>query len=228
MGSWPLPLLEVLGVFVSGLSGGLVAVRKQFDLVALLVLAIAAGLGGGIVRDVLLGATPPVGLSDWRLLAAACAAGLVTFFAAHRVLRIERAVLVLDAVALGLFAVAGTSKALGLGTGALTAVLVGVVTGVGGGVLRDLLSGEVPFLFAQREWYATPALLGATVFATADAAGAGGPPVTWGCVLLVAVLRLLAVRRDWQMPAARPPRPPGSARSRRPPRLPRTGRRGGR
>jgi uncharacterized membrane protein YeiH len=211
VGPWPLLALELLGVFVFGLSGGLAAARKQFDALALLVLAAAAGLGGGIVRDVLIGAVPPVGISDWRLLSAACAAGIVTFFFHHRVSRIERAVLVLDAGGLGLFAVAGTLKALQLGTTPLTAVIVGVLTGVGGGVIRDLLAGDVPRLFAQREWYATPAFLGAGIFASAWAADLRTPVVTWGCVLLIVVLRILAVSRNWQVP---PPRPPRSERGR--------------
>lgn len=206
MGPWPLLALDLLGVFVFALSGGLTAVRKHFDALAALVLAAAAGLGGGIVRDVLIGAVPPVGISDWRLLGAAGAAAVVTFFFHHRVSRIERAVLVLDAAGLGLFAVAGTLKALQLGTTPLTAVIVGVVTGVGGGVLRDLLAGEVPRVFAQHEWYATPALLGATAFAGAWAADVVHPGVTWGCVVLVAGLRILAVSRDWQVPTPRPPR----------------------
>lgn len=206
MGAWPLPALDLLGVFVFGLSGGLAAVRKHFDALALLVLAAAAGLGGGIVRDVLIGDVPPVGISDWRLLAAAGAAAVVTFFFSSRVERIERAVVVLDAAGLGLFAVAGTLKALQLGTTPLTAVIVGVLTGVGGGVIRDLLAGDVPRLFAQREWYAVPALLGASVFAAAWAADVVSPVVTWGCALLITALRILAVRRNWQVPAPRPPR----------------------
>ena len=217
MGDWPLAGLDLIGVFVFGLSGGLAAVRKEFDLVALLVLAAAAGLGGGVLRDVLIGAVPPVGISDWRLMAAACAAGLFTFFFHSRVFRIERAVLVLDAAGLGLFAVAGTLKALQLGTTPLTAVVVGVLTGVGGGVVRDLLAGDVPRLFAEPEWYATPALLGSAAFASAWAADVRLPVVTWGCVALVFLLRILALSRGWQVPAPRPPlsrpdgAPPGAA-----------------
>lgn len=213
MVSWPLLALDLLGVFVFALSGGLTAVRKGFDALALLVLAAAAGLGGGIVRDVLIGAVPPVGIADWRLLAAAGAAALVTFFASHRVERIERAVVVLDAAGLGLFAVAGTLKALQLGTTPLTAVIVGVLTGVGGGVIRDLLAGEVPRVLAHGEWYATPALLGSVVYAAAWSADVATPLVTWGCVVVIAVLRVLAVRRDWQVPAPRSARHrgPGTA-----------------
>ena len=201
---WPLPALELLGVFVFGLTGALTAARKQLDALSLLILAAAAGLGGGILRDVLIGAVPPVGVSDGTLLSAAAAAGVVTFFFHHRVSRIERAVLVLDAAGLGLFAIAGTLKALQLGTSPLTAVIVGVLTGVGGGVIRDLLAGDPPRLFAEREWYATPALLGTAAFAAAWEAEVQGPVVTWGCVLVIVVLRLLAIHRDWEVPAPRP------------------------
>jgi uncharacterized membrane protein YeiH len=148
---------------------------------------------------------PPVGISDPRLLGAACGAGFLTFFFSPRVSRIERTVLVLDAAGLGLFAVAGTLKALQLGTTPLTAVLVGVLTGVGGGVIRDLLAGDVPRLFAHHEWYATPALLGASVYAAAWSADLVSPAVTWGCVLLITVLRIVALRRGWQVPVPRPP-----------------------
>lgn len=201
--TWPLLALDLLGVFVFALSGGLVAVRKHFDVLSVVMLAAAAGLGGGVVRDVLIGDVPPVGVSDWRLLTAAAAAGLITFFFHPGVARIERAVLLLDAVGLGLFAVAGTLKALELGTAPLTAVIVGVITGVGGGVLRDLLAGEPPRLLAEREWYATPALLGATVFALGWSADLDGPALTWGCVVLIAGLRVLGLTRGWQVPAPR-------------------------
>jgi uncharacterized membrane protein YeiH len=102
--------LDLLGVFVFGLSGGLAAVRKRFDLLSVLILAGAAGLGGGVLRDVLIGAVPPVGISDWRLVTAACAAGVITFVFHPRMSRIEPAVQCLDAAGLGLFAVAGTLK----------------------------------------------------------------------------------------------------------------------
>ncbi|WNB87605.1 TRIC cation channel family protein [Cellulomonas sp. ATA003] len=197
--------LDLVGVFAFALSGGLAAVRKRFDVVGVLVLAAAAGLGGGILRDVLIGAVPPVNISDWRLLAAATAAGLLTFFFHPRVSRIQQLVLVLDAVGLGLFAVAGTLKALELGTTPHTAVVVGVLTGVGGGAIRDLLAGEPPRVLAHRELYAIPAVLGASVVAVAWWAGVAHPAITWGSVALVVTLRLLALWRNWQAPAPRPP-----------------------
>lgn len=104
-----------------------------------------------------------------------------------------------------MFAVAGTLKALELDAAPLTAVIVGVLTGVGGGVVRDLLSGDVPRVLAHRELYAIPALVGATAFALAWSAGFAHPVVTWGCVALTSAFRLLALRRDWKAPAPRIP-----------------------
>jgi uncharacterized membrane protein YeiH len=200
---WPLLVLDLVGVFVFALSGGLAAVRKRFDLFGVLVLACAAGLGGGVLRDVLIGDLPPVGISDGRLVAAACLGGVVTFFFHPRVSRIRRAVLLLDAAGLGVFAVAGTLKALELGTSELTAVLVGLLTGVGGGAIRDLLSGEVPQVLAHGELYATPALVGAVLFAVLWSAGVTGPAVTVPCVLLVVAIRVWSLRFRIQAPVPR-------------------------
>jgi uncharacterized membrane protein YeiH len=202
---WLLLALDLLGVFVFALSGGLAAVRQRFDVVGVLVLAVAAGLGGGMLRDVLIGAVPPVGISDWRLLSAAAAAGIITFLFHPRLSRIARAVTLLDALGLGLFAVAGTLKALELGTTALTAVVVGVLTAVGGGAVRDLLAGGPPRVLVEREFYAIPAILGAVVYASLWSAGLVSPLVTWGCVVLTVTVRMLALRLNWQAPAPRPP-----------------------
>ena len=155
------PVMELAGIFVGALSGGLAAVRKTFDVFGVLVLAWAAGLGGGVLRDVLIGAVPPVGISDLRLMAAALAGGLVMYFGHPRLERARRFIVVMDAGALALFSVVGTVKGLEYGTTAVAAVVVGVLTGVGGGMLRDLLTGEVPVVLHHRQLYAVPALLGA-------------------------------------------------------------------
>lgn len=193
--------LDVLGVFVFGLSGGLVAVRRGLDLVGILVLAVAAGLGGGIVRDLLLGLTPPVGLTDWRLMAAAVVAGGATFAFHPSIERIARFVRVLDAAGLAAFAISGTLKALGAGAGAMTAVLIGAITAVGGGVVRDLLAGEVPEVL-RRELYAIPALLGSTLLVLAHGADLITPVTIWGCVGVVFVIRMVAVHLDLNAPMA--------------------------
>jgi len=191
--------LDLVGVFVFALSGGLVAVKRRLDLVGVLVLAAAAGLGGGVARDVLLGLTPPVGLSDWRLLTAAALAGLVTFLFHPGVARISRVVRVLDAAGLAAFAVGGTLKALDVGVAAVTAVLVGGISAVGGGVIRDVLAGQVPEVL-RRELYAVPALLGAALLALAFRSGATSAAVIWGCAVLVFAVRMLAVMLDLNAP----------------------------
>ncbi len=201
-GSHPLLVsLDLLGIFVFALSGGLVAVRKDLDIFGVLVLAGTTGLGGGFLRDVLIDATPPAALADWRYLMVPVAAGLVTFFF-HPMLarrRAERVVTFFDAAGLGLFCVTGALKALDHGLGPAPAALMGMVTGIGGGIARDLLAGRVPAVFGT-ELYATPALAGAAWAVLADRAGL---PVVLVAVPGVAICfgwRLLALWRNWQAP----------------------------
>ena len=191
--------LDLVGIFVFAISGGLVAVRKELDLFGVLVLAGTTGLGGGFLRDVLIGATPPAALGDWRYLLVPVAAGLLTFVYHPTVGRLERPVVVFDAFGLSVFCVAGALKALDYGLGPIPAALMGMVTGIGGGMVRDVLAGRVPEIF-RGDLYATPALAGAAVAVAGDALGL---PV----VLLAAagagvclVWRLLAIWRHWQAP----------------------------
>jgi uncharacterized membrane protein YeiH len=192
--------LDIVGVFVFALSGGLVAVKKRFDLFGVIVLACAAALGGGIVRDLLIGDIPPVGITDWRLLAAAALGGLVTFVYHPGVERISRFVRVLDAAGLAAFAVSGSLKAVTTpGVSAVAAVLVGVITAVGGGVIRDLLAGQVPEVL-RRELYALPALLGSVVVVVLVEQGVLRMWMLWAAAGLVFVVRLIAVRLDLNAP----------------------------
>jgi uncharacterized membrane protein YeiH len=145
------------------------------------------------VRDVLIGDLPPVGISDWRLLGCAAAAGLVTFVYQPGVERVSRLVKVLDAVGLAVFAVGGAVKALDTpGVPPVAAVIVGVLTAVGGGVIRDVLAGEVPEVL-RRELYALPALLGAVVVVVAFQVDRLTPLVVWGAAALVFGIRIVAV-----------------------------------
>jgi uncharacterized membrane protein YeiH len=192
--------LELVGVFVFALSGGLVAVKKRFDLFGVIVLASAAALGGGILRDLLIGDVPPVGIRDWRLLTAAALGGLVTFIYHPEVERITRFVRVLDAAGLAAFAVGGSLKAIqDPAVPPIAAVLVGVITAVGGGVIRDLLAGQVPEVL-RRELYAVPATLGAVIVVVFAQLGALHEYVLWGAALLVFAVRLVAVRLDLNAP----------------------------
>src|SRR5918911_2419089 len=162
-----------MGTFVFGLSGGMAGVRAQLDLFGVVVLAAVVGLAGGITRDLLIG-TPPATFRDWRYLAAAGAAGLICFFARPALERIQRSVLVFDAVGLGLFCVTGATKALDFGVGPVPAALLGAITGIGGGMLRDVLLGDVPTVL-RHELYAIPALLGAAVLVVAQKSGSDDP-----------------------------------------------------
>lgn len=206
--------LDLIGVFVFALSGELVALRARLDLFGVLVLAWVTGLGGGIIRDVLLGATPPVGISDWRLVLTGLLAGLIVF-AFHGRLRtvakrrprrvglLTSMVKVLDAVGLSVFAVAGSVKALQLGSPWLAAIIVGGITAIGGGMIRDVLARHVPEVL-QRELYAVPAFAGAALVVLLDHVGWLGPATTWLCVLVIFVTRIVAVALDLNMPSAGP------------------------
>jgi len=204
---------EILGVTVFALSGGLVAARRGMDLFGAVVLALVAGLGGGVIRDVLLGATPPGNLSNVWALGFGTLAGVVAFYWDLGVERFRRAVLVLDAGGLGLFTVNGAVTALTLGAPPLSAVILGLLTGIGGGVLRDLLSGQVPVVL-QDDIYAVPSLAGSVVVVLLWQAGMFS--VTAGVLVAVTVfaVRLLGRMRRWHLrrtatdPPAWPERPP--------------------
>jgi uncharacterized membrane protein YeiH len=142
--STTLVVLDLAGIFVFAISGALVAVRRGLDVFGVLVLAGATGLGGGFLRDVLIGATPPAALADWRYLIVPVTAGLVTFTFHPTVGRVERLIVVFDAFGLALFCVTGSLKALQYGLEPVPAALMGMVTAIGGGIVRDVLAGRVP------------------------------------------------------------------------------------
>jgi uncharacterized membrane protein YeiH len=192
-------VLDLAGIFVFAISGALVAVRKELDVFGVLVLAGTTGLGGGFLRDVLIDATPPAALEDWRYLLVPVLAGLLTFVFHPAVGRMERQVNVFDAFGLALFCVTGALKALEYGLGPVPAALMGMLTGIGGGMARDVLTGRVPAVF-RGELYAIPALAGAGVAVLGDALA---QPVALSALVGAAVClgwRLLAIWRLWQAP----------------------------
>ncbi len=194
-----LVLLDLVGIFVFAISGALVAVRKEYDVFGVLVLATTTGLGGGFLRDVLIGATPPAALADWRYLLVPIAAGLVTF-AFHSALgRQERMINVFDAFGLALFCVTGALKAVDYGLGPVPAALMGMLTAIGGGMARDVLTGRAPVVF-RSELYATPALIGAVIAVVGEQYGLPLAMVAATGALTCLVLRLLAMWRDWHAP----------------------------
>jgi len=196
-------ILNLVGTFAFGLSGGILAVRKKMDLFGVLVLSVATGLGGGIMRDLILGHTPPVTLVDWRYLAAAGVAGLLVFLDFRQIVRWNRFVIAFDAAGLAIFTVTGTTIALAAGLGPVPAVLLGMLTGIGGGALRDILAAEVP-LVLRSEIYAVASLLGAIIITLANQIQALGPTIEIMSAIATFALRMVSVWRGWKIPIAHP------------------------
>jgi uncharacterized membrane protein YeiH len=196
--------LDLIGTFVFALSGAAAGVKNRLDLFGVGVLAFVAGNAGGIIRDLLIGSVPPAAIHDWRYVAVSLAAGAVTFVWYPNVERLRPIVLLFDAAGLGLFAVAGTQKALAFGINPFVSALLGMLTGIGGGVLRDLLVNEIPVVL-RADLYALAALAGAGVVV-------GGHLLQWpptattiaGAILCFG-LRLVAIRRGWNLPQSRMP-----------------------
>ena len=203
MGSLPY-VLDLAGTFVFALSGGMAGVKHRLDLFGVLVLSFAAANTGGITRDLLIGAVPPGAISDWHYLGVSLLAGLLTFYFPGRIDRQWNPVLVFDAAGLALFAVTGAGKALAHGLNPVMATLLGMLTGIGGGMARDVLLAQVPTVL-RADLYAVAALLGAAVVVIAHHLQLpAGPAALAGAVLCFA-LRLLAIKHRWQLPVASAP-----------------------
>ncbi|MFB7596881.1 trimeric intracellular cation channel family protein [Streptomyces sp. NPDC056160] len=195
--------VDVIGIFVFAISGALLAVRKNFDVFGIAVLAEVTALGGGLFRDIVIGAVPPAAFTDLGYFLTPLIATLVVFFLHPHVERIQRAVYVFDAAGLGLFCVSGTTKAYDYGLGLTSSATLGLATAVGGGVLRDVLANEVPSLLRwDRDLYAVPAIVGSTMVVLCIHY-AVLTPVTSGFAAVTAfALRLLAMRYHWRAPRA--------------------------
>lgn len=200
-------VLDLVGVFVFALAGATAGVRQGLDLFGVLVLSFATASAGGILRDLLIGAVPPAAIQDWRYLATALLAGLVTFIWHPQIERLRNPVRVFDAAGLGLFAVAGTQKALVAGLNPVMAALLGMLTGIGGGVMRDLLLSRVPVVF-QSDIYALAALAGAVVVVIGAWLHWPAVPTAVAGALLCFGLRILAMWFNWHLPSATKPGDP--------------------
>jgi uncharacterized membrane protein YeiH len=195
--------LDVIGIFVFAISGALLAVRKNFDVFGIAVLAEVTALGGGLFRDLVIGAVPPAAFTDLGYFVTPLIAALVVFFLHPHVERIQAAVLVFDAAGLGLFCVSGTTKAYSYGLNLTASATLGLATAVGGGVLRDVLANEVPSLLRwDRDLYAVPAIVGATMVVLFIRYDLVTPFTTGLAVVTAFALRLLAMRFHWRAPRA--------------------------
>lgn len=194
--------IEVIGIVTFSASGALVAIRRGFDLVGLLALGAVTALGGGIVRDLVISREVPVAFSNPAYIAIALVAALLTVVAQRPLGRWRRTMLTFDAAGLALFSVAGTAIALDAGLDGFASTLLGVVSAVGGGVIRDVLAGEPPLIFRRDSTlYAIPAALGAAATAVFEATGLTGALTGTASAVAVFVLRVLALRFGWRAPS---------------------------
>ncbi|MEU9747545.1 trimeric intracellular cation channel family protein [Streptomyces niveus] len=195
--------LDLAGIFVFAISGALLAVRKNFDVFGMAVLAEVTGLGGGLIRDLVIGAVPPAAFTDLGYFTMPLVATVLVFFLHPHVERIQGAVNVFDAAGLGLFCVTGTVKAYEYGLGLTASAALGLATAAGGGVLRDVLANEVPSLLRwDRDLYAVPAIVGATTVAVCIRLDELNGLTSGLAALTAFVLRLLAMRFHWRAPRA--------------------------
>ncbi|MCQ0023571.1 trimeric intracellular cation channel family protein [Streptomyces somaliensis DSM 40738] len=195
--------LELAGIFVFAISGALLAVRRNFDVVGMAVLAEVTALGGGLFRDLVIGAVPPAAFTDLGYFLMPLVATALVFFLHPVVERTQTAVNAFDAAGLGLFCVTGTTKAYEYGLGLTQSAVLGVATAVGGGLLRDVLANEAPALLRwDRDLYAVPAIAGSALVVLFIRFEALNPFTSAVAALAAFVLRLLALRYHWRAPRA--------------------------
>ena len=196
--------LDLVGTFVFALSGAVAAIKHRLDLFGVLVLSVVAGSAGGVARDVLIGAVPPEAISDSRYLGVALLAGLLMFFWYPAVERLRSPVLVFDGAGLALFAVAGAQKAIAYGLDPVASALLGMVSGIGGGMMRDLLVAQIPAVL-RTELYAVAALAGAVVVVVGNVLHIPPTAVTVAGATVCFGLRLMSIVRGWHLPVPGPP-----------------------
>jgi uncharacterized membrane protein YeiH len=192
-------ILNYFGIAVFAASGSIVGIRKGFDLFGIASLGVLTGVGGGVMRDVFLNVVPPTSIEHWPNITVCLAAVALTVPLAKTFLRMSRPVLVADAVGMGFFATAGAAIAVDHGASWFAAALLGMITAIGGGILRDVLAREVPLLMGPDDLYAVPAMIGAVTYVVIDYYGPQWIGVAVGAVVAT-VLRLAALAFNWRLP----------------------------
>lgn len=198
-----LDVLDIIGTFVFAVSGALRAVRHRLDLLGIMVLAVATGVGGGMIRDMLLGATPVAALSSELYLIVCLSGGALVMIAASRVATQWNRVMFADAIGLGVFAAIGAAKGLQFGLGPIGVMIMGALTATGGGVVRDILVQEVPAVI-KHDFYATATLIGGAALLVANALGFGTFVQVWTAVVVTSGLRFYAMFRGVSLPRIDP------------------------
>lgn len=198
-------VLDLFGTFFFAMSGCILAARRKFDIIGSLFLGTLAGLGGGIIRDLILG-TIPSAFSNPLYFIPPVLAALLVFFLFRSVERFQRPLLIFDAGGLALFCITGTVKALSLGMNPVASALLGLTTAVGGGMLRDVVANRVPQLFNPDDLYAVPAMLGSALVVVLWFAGIYGTAAAVGVAAVVFGLRIISLHFGWHIPHAAPAR----------------------
>jgi len=191
--------LDLAGTFAFAISGAVAAKQRKLDLFGIVAIAFVVACGGGIIRDLCIGAIPPTGLTDWRYLAVSIIAALAIIWLDKWVVRLNHPVLLFDAIGLSFFAVAGARKALDFGHNAEVAILLGMVTAVGGGILRDVLLNRIPVVL-EKEIYASAALVGSLIVVVGSYFGWPNDWVSLAAIFTCFGLRFLALRFHWNLP----------------------------
>lgn len=192
-------VLNYLGIAVFASSGAMVAIRKGFDLFGIAALGVLTGVSGGVIRDLFLGIHPPTSIQHWPNITVAVAATAVATVTANHLIRFNRIVLSLDAIGMGFFATSGAAFAVDHGASWFAAVLIGMTTAIGGGIIRDVLVREIPMLMRPADLYAVPALIGAMAYAVIDYFGPQWIGLLVGTVLAT-TLRLAGLVFHWRLP----------------------------
>jgi uncharacterized membrane protein YeiH len=197
-----LTLLDLTGTLVFAIEGAMMAIGANLDLLGVMVLAFVTALGGGIIRDVLIGATPPPALRDWRYPAVAFAGGVIAFLGHQFVTAVpDMVIVVLDAAGLALFAIAGAEKALDYRIPSVVAILLGTITAVGGGTMRDVLLTHVPAVL-RVDVYATAAMAGSAAMIGGRRLGLSPASAAVVGMAVCFGLRIVAVSQHWNLPRA--------------------------
>lgn len=192
--------IDLAGTFAFAISGAVAAKQKGLDVFGILVVAFTVACGGGIIRDICIGAISPAGLSDWRYLVVSVIAAFIAIGLDPLMKLLNRPVLLFDSLGLSLFAVSGAEKALSFGHNNEVAVLLGISTAVGGGVIRDIFLNRIPVIF-EKEIYASAALLGSAVVVAGNYWGLPNKWIVPAGFLVCLVIRLLALKYHWQLPS---------------------------
>lgn len=193
-------IIDLAGTFAFAVSGAAAAKEKGLDIFGVLVVAFTVACGGGIIRDICIGAIPPAGLSDWRYLLVAMIAAVMTVGLHPLMKLLDRPVILFDALGLSFFAVSGAEKALSFGHNSEVAILLGMSTAVGGGIIRDIFLNRIPVIF-EEEIYGSAALLGAIVIVAGNYWGLSNDWIFPAGFFVCLIIRLLAMKYHWKLPA---------------------------